>query len=92
MVTEAAALVPSTPWTSRSHFFAVAATAIRQILVNEARRKGAQKRGGDAPATRSQGRPQRAVPLWFRAQVQALLRGGRGQKKVKAPSKTSKIH
>ena len=36
-------------WENRSHFFAVAARAIRQILVNKARRKRAQKRGGDAP-------------------------------------------
>jgi len=37
-------------WQDRSHFFAVAAQAIRQILMNEARRRRAQKRGGDAPA------------------------------------------
>lgn len=35
-------------WESRSHFFAVAAQAMRYILVNWARRKSAQKRGGDA--------------------------------------------
>jgi RNA polymerase sigma factor (TIGR02999 family) len=39
-------------WSSRSHFFAVAATAMRHILIDRARRKRAQKRGGDA-ATRS---------------------------------------
>jgi RNA polymerase sigma factor (TIGR02999 family) len=31
----------------RSHFFAVAATAMRQIVVDRARRRGAAKRGGD---------------------------------------------
>lgn len=36
-------------WSSRSHFFAVAAQAMRYILMNWARRKRAQKRGGDAP-------------------------------------------
>ena len=36
-------------WKSRSHFFAVAAKAIRQILLNEARRQRAEKRGGEAP-------------------------------------------
>jgi RNA polymerase sigma factor (TIGR02999 family) len=36
-------------WENRSHFFAVAAKAMRQILLNEARRKRAQKRGGEAP-------------------------------------------
>ena len=32
-------------WRSRSHFFAVGAKAMRQILVDHARRKGRQKRG-----------------------------------------------
>lgn len=32
----------------RAHFMAVAATAMRQILVNHAEAKGAAKRGGDA--------------------------------------------
>lgn len=36
-------------WESQSHFFAVAAMAMRQILLNEARRQRAQKRGGEAP-------------------------------------------
>jgi len=31
----------------RAHFIAVAATAMRQILIDHARRKGASKRGGD---------------------------------------------
>jgi RNA polymerase sigma factor (TIGR02999 family) len=34
-------------WNSRGHFFAAAAEAIRRILVESARRKGRQKRGGD---------------------------------------------
>ena len=33
-------------WNSRGHFFAAAAEAMRRILVEDARRKGAQKRGG----------------------------------------------
>lgn len=32
----------------RSHFFALAARAMRQILIDGARRKGARKRGGEA--------------------------------------------
>ena len=36
-------------WENRSHFFAVAATAMRHILMKEARQKRAQKRGGEAP-------------------------------------------
>jgi len=34
-------------WNDRSHFFAVAATAMRQILTDHARRHNADKRGGD---------------------------------------------
>lgn len=37
---------PANEWNDRVHFFAVAATAMRQILVNHARDKAAQKRGG----------------------------------------------
>ena len=33
-------------WRDRTHFFAVAATAMRQIVVDRARRRGARKRGG----------------------------------------------
>jgi RNA polymerase sigma factor (TIGR02999 family) len=35
------------PWNSRGHFFAAAAEAMRRILIDNARRKGRQKRGGD---------------------------------------------
>ena len=38
-------------WDDRSHFFAVAALAMRHILVDHARRRNAQKRGGNAPRT-----------------------------------------
>lgn len=34
-------------WNGRDHFFAVAAMAMRQILVDHARRRKADKRGGD---------------------------------------------
>jgi RNA polymerase sigma factor (TIGR02999 family) len=34
-------------WSSRTHFFADAARAMRDILVDAARRKGSRKRGGD---------------------------------------------
>src|SRR5437660_4753953 len=37
---------PEQPWDSRSHFFAAAAEAMRRILINHARDKGTQKRGG----------------------------------------------
>ncbi len=35
-------------WNSRGHFFAAAAEAMRRILIGSARRKSAQKRGGQA--------------------------------------------
>ena len=36
------------PWQNRAHFFAAAAEAMRRILVDHARQKAAQKRGGSA--------------------------------------------
>jgi len=35
------------PWNSRGHFFAAAAAAMRRILIDHARAKQADKRGGD---------------------------------------------
>ncbi len=35
------------PWNSRGHFFAAAAEAMRRILVENARRKGRKKHGGE---------------------------------------------
>lgn len=35
-------------WENRSHFFAISAKAIRRILVDHARKRGRQKRGGGA--------------------------------------------
>jgi RNA polymerase sigma factor (TIGR02999 family) len=37
---------PDRPWDSRGHFFAAAAEAIRRILIENARRHDAHKRGG----------------------------------------------
>lgn len=37
---------PQRRWNDRNHFFAVAAEAMRRVLVDNARRKGAIKRGG----------------------------------------------
>ncbi|HEY7423368.1 MAG TPA: sigma-70 family RNA polymerase sigma factor [Gemmataceae bacterium] len=36
------------PWNSRAHFFGAAAEAMRRILIDQARRKQADKRGGSA--------------------------------------------
>lgn len=38
---------PARPWNSRGHFFAAAAEAMRRILVDQARRKRADKHGGN---------------------------------------------
>jgi RNA polymerase sigma factor (TIGR02999 family) len=38
---------PGRAWNDRAHFFAVAAEAMRRILVDNARQKRRQKRGGD---------------------------------------------
>jgi RNA polymerase sigma-70 factor (ECF subfamily) len=35
------------PWQNRTHFFAIAATSMRQILVERARARNAAKRGGE---------------------------------------------
>lgn len=35
-------------WYGRGHFFGAAAQAMRQILIEQARRRGAKKRGGEA--------------------------------------------
>jgi RNA polymerase sigma factor (TIGR02999 family) len=36
-------------WHDRAHFFAIAAQLMRRVLVDEARRRHSQKRGGNAP-------------------------------------------
>lgn len=41
-------LGPRPAWENRRHFFGAAARAMRQVLVDHARRKRADKRGGDA--------------------------------------------
>jgi len=38
---------PDQHWSGRAHFFAAAAEAMRRILLDAARRKGRQKRGGE---------------------------------------------
>ena len=38
---------PGRPWNGRGHFFAAAAEAMRRILIDHAREKAAEKRGGD---------------------------------------------
>jgi RNA polymerase sigma-70 factor (ECF subfamily) len=40
------------PWQNRGHFFAVAARVMRRLVIDYARARGAQKRGGDVHAVR----------------------------------------
>lgn len=40
-------LAGTTPWTGRAHFFSAAARAMRNVLVDESRRRQRLKRGGD---------------------------------------------
>jgi RNA polymerase sigma factor (TIGR02999 family) len=52
-------LAPQEPaaWEGRAHFFGVAAKAMRQVLVDHARMRGARKRGsGHAPLTLTDGK------------------------------------
>lgn len=42
---------PNQSWQNRSHFFGAAAESMRRILIERARRKGRQRRGGGAPHT-----------------------------------------
>ena len=39
-------LAPGAAWENRRHFFAAAAEAMRRVLVDHARRRGSEKRGG----------------------------------------------
>jgi RNA polymerase sigma factor (TIGR02999 family) len=49
-------------WDNRGHFFAAAAEAMRRILVENARRKGRHKRGGDLSRRDLDAAEQVAVP------------------------------
>ena len=59
-------------WEHRGHFFAVAARAIRHILVDRARRVGAEKRGGDRQREPLAGVDLPVVPREARTRLLAL--------------------
>jgi RNA polymerase sigma factor (TIGR02999 family) len=44
--------IPEVDWKDRVHFFALSAQLMRRILVDAARARKSQKRGGDAPTVR----------------------------------------
>lgn len=50
-------------WKDEAHFFAVAARAMRQIVVDAARRQLAQKRGGEDPQLMSYDDAEHAAPM-----------------------------
>ncbi len=61
----------SASWDGKAHFFALAATAMRRIVVDHARRHAALKRGGDAAdVTLDDGH---AMPISHRADVLIAL-------------------
>ena len=43
-------LAGSSPWRTREHFFSIVVLAVRQVIIDHARRRLADKRGGGAPA------------------------------------------
>ncbi len=49
-------------WRNRAHFFAMAATLMRQILIDHARKRGAAKRDGGVQVTLSDATPEIAQP------------------------------
>ncbi len=53
----------STGWQDRAHFFAVASKAMRQIIVDYARRSAAKKRGGPVRAPLLDRREEIAAPV-----------------------------
>src|SRR5262249_11358240 len=61
---------PDRQWENRSHFFAVAAQAMRHILVDYARAQGRDKRGGEANVIALDEAP--AVSLERSAEIVAL--------------------
>jgi len=63
---------PNQEWEGRRHFVAVAAKAMRQILVNHARDKHAQKRGGGAYMVSLDGDPAAADRAHAPAIVDAI--------------------
>ena len=54
---------PQSQWQNSAHFFAAAAEAMRRILIDNARRKKAQRHGGGL-ATGGVGRPWTLPPAW----------------------------
>jgi len=54
---------PDSPWKNESHFFAIAARAMRQVLIDLARQRMAQKRGGTEPLVLTYDDAMHAAPV-----------------------------
>jgi len=63
---------PAAAWNDRKHFVAIAATAMRQILVNHARDRAAQKRGGGERPVALEDAPEAGRPTAATVDVLAL--------------------
>lgn len=61
-----------TSWEDRQHFYAVAAQAMRRVLVDHARRRNAQKRGGGAPKISIDEAPTPEIPAENPADILAV--------------------
>jgi len=53
-----------TDWRDRAHFFSIASRAMRQLLVDHARKRNAQKRGGDWTRTTLTARHVEVTVAW----------------------------
>jgi RNA polymerase sigma factor (TIGR02999 family) len=76
----------SVDWQDRNHFLAVAARAMRQVVIDYARRRGAGKRGGGAPSVELDESRLAVVDQaeWLLTVEQALKRlGSRDQRLVR---------
>jgi RNA polymerase sigma factor (TIGR02999 family) len=56
-------------WDNRGHFFAAAAEAMRRILIDNVRRKQAEKHGGDRPGPGTRGPGPHPCPVRRRGRV-----------------------
>lgn len=61
------------PWKGRAHFFAAAAQAMRRVLVEHARARGAVKRGGSGNPARSREIPLNVIDLAVDADADEIL-------------------
>jgi len=66
-------------WENRAHFFGAAARAMRQVLIDYARKRGRAKRGGDQPRI-----PLNVVDLAVEAPVEDVLAVDRAVEKLAA--------